>query len=160
VILFYEANGAAVYPEGRAPVFDRDLNPLEPLALDNLEYRLTDATASDGQGRFWVSNYFFPGDLAILPMADPLAEQFGRGPSHATASVVERLVELRLPDGQGRIALSGTPPVQLRLAEGQVPRNWEGIARLDGRGFLLVTDRYPETILAFAQGPCDSRLDC
>lgn len=153
VILFFEANGAQAYPQASAPVFDRDLNPLEPLALASLEYRLTDATVPNEQGRFWVSNYFYPGDVKIAPRADPLAEQFGQGASHAAASVVERLVELQLPaDGQGSITLTGAPPIQLKLAEGQVARNWEGLVRLDGRGFLLATDSFPETILAFVDG--------
>ena len=34
-----------------------------------------------------------------------------------------------------------------------VARNWEGIARLEGRGFLLVTDQFPDTILAFVPYP-------
>ncbi len=67
--------------------------------------------------------------------------------------MVERQVELQLPaDGQGSITLTGAPPIQLKLAEGQVARNWEGLVRLDGRGFLLATDSFPETILAFVDG--------
>jgi hypothetical protein len=33
--------------------------------------------------------------------------------------------------------------------DGQYARNWEAIARLDDVGFLLATDKYPETIFAF-----------
>ena len=30
-------------------------------------------------------------------------------------------------------------------------RNWEGVARLDNKGFLMVVDEYPRTILAFIE---------
>jgi len=32
---------------------------------------------------------------------------------------------------------------------GNDARNWEGIVRLDNRGFLLATDKFPTTILGF-----------
>jgi hypothetical protein len=28
-------------------------------------------------------------------------------------------------------------------------RNWEGLARLDKKGFLMIVDEHPRTILAF-----------
>lgn len=150
LLLFYESNGAEFNPESRAYAYTFDLQPAGTLDLPALEYRLTDAAAADPQSRFWVSNYFFPGDLKIMPQRDPLAEQYGQGPTHAGASVVERLVELQLPRQPGQaITFSGTPPLQIQLMEGQVARNWEGLVRLDGRGFLLVTDKFPDTILAF-----------
>ena len=40
------------------------------------------------------------------------------------------------------------PPIQLQLLPDDL-RNWEGIVRLDDRGFLIVTDKFPETILGF-----------
>jgi hypothetical protein len=41
------------------------------------------------------------------------------------------------------------PPIQLELIDDLHPRNWEGLVRLDPHGFLLATDTYPETLLAF-----------
>ena len=38
---------------------------------------------------------------------------------------------------------------QLKLIDDQNARNWEAIARLDNLGYLLATDKYPETIFAF-----------
>lgn len=153
VVLFYEANGAAAYPDSRARVYNLDLEEITSLDVPPLEYRLTDVTQPDDQGRFWASNFFFPMDVKILPKVDPLAEKWGKGPTHAQTIVVERLVELQLPDElqieNGGIALIDAPPVQLVLAEGYIPRNWEGIARLDERGLLLATDTFPGTILAF-----------
>jgi hypothetical protein len=50
------------------------------------------------------------------------------------------------------IALTDTSPVLLTLVT-DVSRNWEGLAFLEGRGFLLMTDKFPETILAFVPMP-------
>lgn len=148
VLTLYEANGVNVNPAPIARRFAADLTPLSALSFPNIEYRITDATGVDENGRFWASNYLFPGDLNKLDRAlDPLAAQYGRGPTHRLAAAVERLVEFQvLPDG---IALTGRPPIQLQLAGVLSARNWEGIVHLDDRGFLLVTDTFPETILGF-----------
>ncbi len=82
---------------------------------------------------------------------DPLSRQYGQGASHAESEVVERLVEFQVVDG--KIVRTKTAPIQLVLAADGEARNWEGIVRLDGVGFLLVTDQYPETILGFVAYP-------
>lgn len=153
LLLFFEANGVDANPAASALVYSLDLQPQGELALPHLEYRLTDATAPDESGRFWVSNYFYLGDVKILPQNDPLAEQWGQGASHAQSPTVERLVALELPAGEGgALTLADTPPLQIELDYDQASRNWEGLVRFDDAeqsGFLLVTDKYPETILAF-----------
>jgi hypothetical protein len=49
--------------------------------------------------------------------------------------------------------MSGEPPLQLQLLGDIAPRNWEGLVRLEQRGFLLVTDKYPMTFLGFVPLP-------
>ena len=49
------------------------------------------------------------------------------------------------------IVLTETPPIQLEL--GPESRNWEGLVRLEDRGFLLMTDKFPGTILGFVGVP-------
>ncbi|MEO0322100.1 MAG: hypothetical protein AAF447_04030 [Myxococcota bacterium] len=120
---------------------------VEPRPAPPLEYRVTDATSADRTGRFWVTNYFWPGE-AWTPGPDALIAVHGQGPSHGRSSAVERLVELRF-DGE-QVTLTGRAPISLAL--GPVPRNWEGVVRF-GRGFLVVTDRHPETILAYVEAP-------
>jgi hypothetical protein len=129
--------------------YETDLRPLGPVSFPTLEYRLTDATALDADGRFWVINYFYPEDRDLLrPGVDSLALRYGRGASHR-ASSVERLVEFRYaPSGVTR---TETPPIWLRL-DPQTARNWEGLARFRD-GFLLATDRFPATILAYVPAP-------
>ncbi|MBN1180565.1 MAG: hypothetical protein JXD18_15255 [Anaerolineae bacterium] len=145
VVTIYEANGANVNPEPVAHRFDAALGVLEAVAFPNVEYRITDATALDADGTFWAINYFWPGDVKLDPAADPLVAAFGVGATHAQSETVERLVAFRY-DTAG-IALVDAPPIQLELA-GEA-RNWEGVVRLDERGFLLVTDKFPQTILGF-----------
>jgi hypothetical protein len=152
VITFYEAWGARVNPNPVAHIFDQNLNPGEPWQLPNIEYRITDVTKVDEAGRFWAINYLYPGDLEKLdPAEDELVRQYGQGPSHSQSEIVERLVEFQII-GE-KIIRTQTPPIQLILSASGEARNWEGIVRLEGLGFLIATDRYPQTILGFVPYP-------
>lgn len=147
VLALYEANGVRVNPAPAAESFDRSLAPSGKLTFPSIEYRVTDATSLDSAGRFWVMNYSFPGTAhAYDPAPDPLMARYGTGPTHAQKPQVERLIELQVqPTG---IVLTDRPPLQLQLS-GEAPRNWEGVVRLEERGFLLVTDKFPGTLLGF-----------
>ncbi|MEO0645290.1 MAG: hypothetical protein AAFZ17_03885 [Cyanobacteria bacterium J06650_10] len=149
VISIYEVHGVAVNPTPQAHRFDFELNALPAIAFPNVEYRLTDATALDERDRFWAINYFYTGDRDLLPLRDPLTIRYGRGPTHRQQRTVERLVEFEYRS-EG-IRLTNTAPIQLELAKSG--RNWEGIARLEDQGFLLVTDKFPDTILGFVALP-------
>ena len=149
VYAFFESNGAAENGAPRAERFTRDLQLLDPLPMPALEYRLTDASAADTDGRFWVINYFFPGDARVRP-EDPLAEQYPPGSTHQSEPHVERLVQLQISATELEIVPSG---ILYLVLESGVARNWEGLAQLDNRGLLLITDRHPETLLAFIPFP-------
>ena len=113
----------------------------------NIEYRITDATRIDQNGRFWAINYFWPGDKKRLkPAADPIAETSGKGKTHQSSDVVERLIEFEIKDEI--INFSDHEPIQLELDK-DAPRNWEGIVRIDDKGFLIATDKHPKMILGF-----------
>jgi hypothetical protein len=134
LVVFNEVNGAAVNPDPRALVFDLDLNRIADLPMLPLDYRVTDATAG-GDDVVWALNTWIP------------AQRFLATGHENWITPVERLVPLRFaPDG---VIAAGMPPVDLAL-DGLIPRNWEGLARLDDRGFLLVTDQWPGTVLGFA----------
>lgn len=150
ILTFYEVNGAKFNPEPAVHVFSLDLEPLGTVPMSELEYRLTDAAREPGSSRFWVIDSFFLGDLELRPASDPLADTYGKGSTHARLPMVERLVELQY-DASG-VTLTDAPPVQLQLAPLET-RNWEGLALLDERGFLIATDKYPSTILAFVPRP-------
>ncbi len=114
--------------------------------MPRVEYRLTDATEADRRGRFWVSNYHWPG-AEWQTATCSLTERHGEGESHARCVTVERLVELA--HTERGVEVTRTPPIQLQLVDDEHARNWEGLVRLPGRGFLLVTDEHPSTLLGF-----------
>jgi hypothetical protein len=147
IISIHEANGLNVNPAPVANLFSFGLHPHEPLAFPNIEYRITDATSLDDSGRFWAINYYYPGDTKLRPNPDPFQTLYGEGLTHSKYNTVERLVEFQF--GYEGIIFNGTPPIQLQLIDDDNARNWEGIVRLDNRGFLLVTDKFPATILGF-----------
>ncbi len=151
LLSIYEANGENANPNPVAHLFDRELQNQDQLAFPNIEYRITDATPADEQGRFWVVNIFQPTDIFLWPGEDPLFEKYGEGPTHRRFYSVERLVELQI--NKSGIVLAESEPIQLELAGDFKTRNWEGIARLDKIGFLLVTDKIPATLLAFVPLP-------
>lgn len=141
----YEANGVNVNPNPVAHEFEISLESSSTLPMTNVEYRITDATAPDSTGIFWVINYFFPGDKELAPGPDRIALEFGVGASHKGAIQVERLVALEI--SEDAISLADYQPIYLEL-DGNTARNWEGVVRFED-GFLLVTDRHPSTILGY-----------
>jgi hypothetical protein len=153
VITLSEANGLNVNPQPKAKVFNTEAEFTGYLPMPQIEYRLTDATALDEEGRFWVINYFFPPERAKMnPAPDPELERFGDPESFDPDQCIERLIELRLTEDD-RIVRTPRPPINLELLVSGECRNWEALVRLDDRGFLLMTDKYPGTLLAFVPMP-------
>lgn len=150
LVVLYEANGVEVNHHPQALLFDEQLQPVGELPMPNLPYRLTDVTELGENGRFWGINYFFPSEYYLNSRDDLLGKIFGWGATHQQQRQVERLVAF---DYQaGTIQLANVPPIQLQLPN-DTSRNWEGIAQLGDQGFLIATDRYPETIFAFVPFP-------
>ena len=149
LVLFHETNGAALVAEPVARRFHSNLTPTGETPMPALEFRLTDVTELDEQGAFWALNFNYPGDLQLKTATDPLAEAWGRGKTHILSGRTERLVPLQWhPAG---ITLQDRAPIQLELPKPRNPlaaRNWEGVVRM-GDGFLVVTDKYPSTQLAW-----------
>ena len=153
IITFSEANGRHCNPRPRAKVFDQDTNYLGSLPFPNIEYRVTDATALDESNRFWVMNYFYPPEGKKLKVGkDPEIARFGLPSGQDPALGVERLLELELT-GDDTIIRTDTPPIYFERAADGACRNWEALVRLDDRGFLVMTDKYPGTLLAFVPHP-------
>jgi len=146
LLTFYETNGREVNPSPLAHAFSLDLEPQQPIPFPHVEYRITDVSTADADGVFWAINYFYPGDRDLRSPHEPIAERYGAGPTHAREEGVERLLAFQLTAGE--IILLDRPPLLLELQKG-ASRNWEGLVRLDGRGFLLVTDEHPTTLFGF-----------
>ncbi|MFN8446403.1 MAG: hypothetical protein U0175_36770 [Caldilineaceae bacterium] len=145
ILTFYEVNGETLNANPVAHRFGFDLQPQTPIPFAHIDYRITDVTSLDSRNRFWAINYFFPGDTFLARDDEPLELQYGLGTTHRAYNHVERLVEFQYSE-QG-ITRVDQPPIYLQLSA--IQHNWEGLARLDQRGFLLVTDKFPGTILGF-----------
>jgi hypothetical protein len=152
VITLSEANGKNVNPLPMAKVFDLEANFVGQLPMPQIEYRVTDATDLDENDRFWVINYYYPPEgRKIKPAPDPELARFGDPASFDPLDCIERLVELQLVrDRCGDfIERTETPPINLELLPDRECRNWEALVRLDDLGFLIMTDKFPTTLLAF-----------
>lgn len=150
-ITLYEANGAAVNEEPTGQVIDLFTGELSSTPFVNVEFRVTDATEPDDEGIFWAINYFFAGEEFLATDDDPIFAEYGMGASQAEFDGYERLVAFQYTkDG---IEMAGIAPIQLLMTEESNGRNWEGIVRLDEMGFLIVTDKYPATLLGFVEIP-------
>lgn len=151
VITIYEGNGKHINPNPVAHVFDHDLKSLGTVPFPTLEYRITDATRMDKEGRFWAINYLWPGEIEKLKLSgqreDNIARYYGLGFSHARSKTIERLIEFRYTSSG--IQLIKQAPIYLKLQDETSSNNWEGLVRLANRGFLVVTDKEPITFLGF-----------
>ncbi len=146
VIPIYEVYGKNLNTNPKVAIFNTNLEFIKEIKFPPIEYRLTDVTSVDNEGKFWAINYFYPGDNSKLePSKDYLIERFGIGHSHFNSDPIERLVEFQIIENE--IIIVNQAPIYLRLMKGN-SRNWEGIARFND-GFLIATDTFPETILAF-----------
>lgn len=146
VIALHEVNDARIVSRPKARRVNAQDSQLSLLTFPNLPYRITDATALDSKNRFWAINYKYSGDKFSRNATDGIATDYGQSDSHKKYYNVERLIELQLNDDG--IELVKRAPLQLKMDDVE-GRNWEGLVRLNTRGFLLATDKHPRTILAF-----------
>lgn len=158
LIAIHEVNHVDANPDNVAYKINLLSGELTTVDILNIPYRITDTTEADENGVFWGINYFFPGEGFLGTDTDPLFEQYGRGASqtefgrginsdHPDWGGVERLVAFQYSDDG--ITMIDQAPIQLLQTEESNGRNWEGLARLDDMGFLVVTDKYPSTLLGF-----------
>ncbi len=147
IILFYEVQGLNLQQSVWQYQVSLDDFSVSKIEFPHLEYRITDVSRLDENKKFWGINYLWPGDKKRLnPAPDPITLIFGEGDSHKNSDAVERLIEFEF--NEDKIQLSGREPIQIELDE-KASRNWEGLVRLDDRGFLVATDKYPKMILGF-----------
>jgi hypothetical protein len=150
-LAIYEANGIELNQDPYAIAIDTATFATKVVDFDQIEYRITDATAIDENGQFWVLNIFMPIEFWLYTNSDPISEKYGEGKSHAENMNVERLLELQY-NGDS-ITLAENEPVQIELIDEFNARNWEALVILDDKGFLVMTDSYPDTILAYIPFP-------
>ena len=152
IYTFHEINGVNVNKNPVAAKFSNDLSRQQLIPFPQIEYRITDATNVEPDSTFWAINYLWEGDIDQLkPQSDLLLEKYGIGKTHKKRQSIERLIKMKItPDA---VKLVDEPPIYLELPPDTPSRNWEGIAKLDNSGFLIVTDKFPYTILGFVKYP-------
>lgn len=145
--VIYEHNSGQGERQPAAYQFNQNLVFVQEIPFPEINFRVTDATISDQDGRFWVMNYFFPGDTHLAVNQDALVLEYGEGETHTNNEPVERMVQLQI--GDNGITRIDQIPIYLQLLDDNIARNWEGIALLDDLGFLLITDSFPGSLLGF-----------
>ena len=149
IVMIYEANGSNLRKNATQTVFSHKRNNTSKINFPNIEYRITDATRIDNDGRFWAINYFWPGDKKLLnPGKDNILNRVKQGSTHFKSNQIERLVEFQM--STDKISISDTKPIQLFL-ESDASRNWEALARFDDKGLLIATDKHPKMILGYVE---------
>lgn len=141
IVAIYEANGANINLKPLAVAFDADLQKYEILNFPNLEYRITDASRLNAN-TFWGINYLFEGDIDLLK---PANDQFSHNSLESNS--VERIITFQLEENE--IKLAKEDPIIINKKREIDSRNWEGIVKYDSLGFLLITDEFPKTVLAY-----------
>jgi len=148
LILLYEANGRNLQSKITQPNVSFLNHSISSIEFPNIEYRITDVTRLDINNKFWAINYFWPGDKKRLkPSKDLILTKHIEGATHKQSEIVERLIQFKIEED--KIILTNKKPIQLKLDKKS--RNWEGIVRLEDKGFLIATDKYPKMILAFLE---------
>jgi len=150
VVVINEANGDHVNKEPSAHIFDTSATLIRTIGYPPVEYRITDVCEPDTYERFWAINTYDPTrENTLKPGTDILSLKYGKAVS--CESTVERIVEFQF--NTIGISWTSTPPIILEPAKDNTTHKWEGLARLDDKGFLLITDSESSTILAFVPKP-------
>lgn len=145
----FEQNGVEQNEQPLVLKINQDLVVVNELSIDPVNFRLTDANKIDENGEFWMVNYYFPGDSHLKVKNDAISEKYGLGKSHLENEVVERLLKFKLNEKE--INLVEEAPLYLELLPNNVARNWEGLVDLEDIGFLLITDKFPNSNLSFVK---------
>ena len=66
IIALFEANGDSLVEKPHALSINLSGNDIEKNTISSINYRIADATKTDGKNQFWAINYFFPGDKKYL----------------------------------------------------------------------------------------------
>ena len=148
VYALFEANGDSLIENPYVLSVNVSGKNIKKHPTSSINYRIADATRIDQYNRFWAINYHYPGDKQTLkPSKDLMISKYGEGPTHSKSERVERLVEYKI--NKNRVILTGNPHIELELEGEKTSRKWEALARYENKGFLIATDKYPTTILAY-----------
>ncbi len=137
IYAIHEANGVNVNKAPYVTRLNRNLKNEEKIPFPNIEYRITDATHVDSTGKFYVTNYFYPGEFEKLK--PNLSDE-------KINTAIEQILEFQILDD--KIKRTEKNPIIISDHKNKDGSNWEGIVKFNS-GFLLITDMFPETVLSY-----------
>lgn len=146
IYALYEQNGQSANEHPYTLKIDQELLAIEKIPVEPINYRISDVSQRNENGEFWGVNYFFPGDEHLKVEVDPISDLYGLPGSHEFDGRVERLVKFLL-NSEG-VEIFDQAPVYLELSASGESRNWEGLVVLDKNSFVIVTDKFPGSMLA------------
>lgn len=145
--LIYEANGINVNKNPIALKISKDLESVQNISFEAIEYRITDITSFDKTGRGWALNYFWPGDAPhYIPDEDTIPNTF---PDENNEELgIERIIPLIITDNKIEYD-SSRDPIYIKKEIRDFSYNWEGIVKYNNNSFIITTDKFPHTVLRF-----------
>ncbi len=148
IYVIYEANGALINKKAIVKRISKTFSSVEDLAMDSIEYRITDVTRFNQAGEGWAINYLWPGDVEkYKPSTDYIANPYSTINNFEQG--VERIIPLKLVNDK-LIYDNNREPVYIKKEALDYSSNWEGIVNYKD-GFLIVTDKFPKTIFKYIE---------
>ncbi len=151
LMALYEVNSQPLNPTHAAILIDPQTRAIKRLPLPEIGARVTDVTPPNAHGVLWALSCCLLGEALLAEDFDLIAKQYGLSALTAPLHETVQLVPLRATN-QG-IVVANEPTISTAWTDQTPQENWEGIAPLDDRGFLIVTDQYPKTLLGFIAVP-------
>jgi hypothetical protein len=144
--LIYEANGARINKKQIVKKVSKDFSSIEDITIEPIEFRITDVTDFDENGKGWAINYFWPGDLEKYNPEDDSIDNLYDYCNNIEQGI-ERIIPLKIEDDAISIDFM-REPIYIKRKVLDYSSNWEGIVKTEA-GFLIVTDKFPHTILRY-----------
>ena len=139
IYTIHEANGINVNKRPYITQLTTNLKDEKKIKFQNVDYRITDATKVDSTGKFFVMNYYYPGEYGKLkPQLSKEKKEFA----------VEKIIELQVLEDS--IIRTIKAPLIISEQKSKSGYNWEGIVKFKD-GFLIMTDMFPQTTLAYVK---------
>lgn len=145
--IIYEANGRKVNPHPIAKKIAKDFSTVEDIIMDHIEYRITDVSSFNSDGEGWAINNHWAGDIKRYdPEEDKIINPYSE---YNNAKVgLERIIPIKIKNTE-IIFDSSRNVTYMKREHLNYSNNWEGLVKIDNIGFLVVTDKYPDTRLRF-----------
>jgi len=104
--VIYEHNSMQNATQPVAYEFNQDLEFEREITFPVINFRVTDATSSDSSGKFWIMNYYFPGDTFLAVDEDPWFWNMVKGKRTQKMSLLKGWWSFRLKTVQSRSSIN------------------------------------------------------